>query len=532
MDAGLDAGVDAGSTLVVQWTACALYTGGQDSDAECADVQVPLRWEEPQGRHISVRMKRLRVPNARGSVWLLQGGPGGSGTVFEGVVTSFASRGDNVDIYMPEHRGVGASTRLSCPVQESPDSGMGFVLDDNEVAGCVAAMEQQWGEDAKAFTTTQAAMDLGRLIEATRRPADKVFVYGVSYGTYWAHRYLHLFPDQANGVVLDSICSPGQCQLPMDFTRNHDRIGGLLLEACGNDPLCSSKLGTGMAPVTLARDVMTRYRAGTHCPDVRAIFPPLRMSNLLGSLTQSNVNRGLVPPVLYRLNRCSAEDVQAFRVLDNTIGRPPMPNEADRQGSTLLYAVVARAELWDEPAPTVAEYTAFLDTMTITVSPSPEAYGAFLAYNSYARDGYWGQFATTSVPLLMLNGTMDPQTSLLESNPTGQHFTGPHQTYVVVDRAPHAVLFSSRYEEDPFLTCGWDLFEQFVRDPTATLDVSCATMVEPFRFTFDPAVARSIFNTNDLYEAMPGPPPAPVSRQQLDAIRERLRRDVHRTFPW
>ena len=82
------------------------------------------------------------------------------------------------------------------------------------------------------------------------------------------------------------------------------------------------------------------------------------------------------------------------------------------------------------------------------------------------------------------------------------------------------------------LTCGWDLFEQFVRDPTATLDVSCATMVEPFRFTFDPAVARSIFNTNDLYEAMPGPPPAPVSRQQLDAIRERLRRDVHRTFPW
>ena len=47
--------------------------------------------------------------------------------------------------------------------------------------------------------------DLAAVLERTRKPGQRSFVYGVSYGTYWAQRYLHVAPTQAAGVILDSI---------------------------------------------------------------------------------------------------------------------------------------------------------------------------------------------------------------------------------------------------------------------------------------------------------------------------------------
>ena len=50
-------------------------------------------------------------------------------------------------------------------------------------------------------------MDVGELINLFKRNGihDSAFVYGVSYGTYWAERYMQLFPRQAKGVILDSV---------------------------------------------------------------------------------------------------------------------------------------------------------------------------------------------------------------------------------------------------------------------------------------------------------------------------------------
>ncbi|MCC7542830.1 MAG: hypothetical protein IT379_41830 [Deltaproteobacteria bacterium] len=64
-------------------------------------------------------------------------------------------------------------------------------------AGAVPAIDGSTadaGPELRATTPTGAARDLGALIDATRGAADRVFVHGGSYGTYWAQRYLQLFP--------------------------------------------------------------------------------------------------------------------------------------------------------------------------------------------------------------------------------------------------------------------------------------------------------------------------------------------------
>jgi pimeloyl-ACP methyl ester carboxylesterase len=51
----------------------------------------------------------------------------------------------------------------------------------------------------------QTAMDLGMLADALKAPNTPIVVYGISFGTYIAHRYMHLFPEQPGAVILDSL---------------------------------------------------------------------------------------------------------------------------------------------------------------------------------------------------------------------------------------------------------------------------------------------------------------------------------------
>jgi pimeloyl-ACP methyl ester carboxylesterase len=486
---------DAGPAPLV-FTACPLVTGGSGSDAECARMQVPLFWENPDAGTLEVSIKRWVGEEPSRQIWLLQGGPGGSALVFENLAAHFSSRAAGATVYMFEHRGVGMSTRLGCP-QEDPDADGGTGLDNSEVSACLNAARAQWGEGLKGFTTTAAARDLGHAMERTSTGVTERFVYGVSYGTYWAERYLQLFPTQATGVILDSICSPGARRLPMGFATNHNTVAMELLRLCGLDATCSARVGAD--PVTMAQGLFARI-AGGHCAEVvPAVLGVNEIKALLGSLLQNVGYRVLVPALLHRLDRCDAADVQTFVALKDLI-RPSAPAPADRAMSTVLYAVVARAELWDDPPLDTAAVQAALDGLVVAAASPLEVIAAMTALETYTPDAYFRQFPNTSIPVLMMNGTLDPQTPPSTARPMGMHLAGPHQTYVEVDRAAHAIITQSRYESDPLRTCGWDLIEQFVTAPLMDLDTSCSTTVETLRFGNDAVLAQALLGTGDLYD--------------------------------
>src|SRR5262249_8548365 len=143
-----------------------------------------------------------------GQLWLLQGGPGGSASAFYSLIDVIQSRRPELDIYTLEHRGVGSSTELDCPAQTADNSDGGPLIAPNEVTACVAAVQASVGGALQQFTTSQAARDLAHVIDRTKAQGQRVFIYGVSYGTYWVQRYLQLFPTQASAAILDSILPP------------------------------------------------------------------------------------------------------------------------------------------------------------------------------------------------------------------------------------------------------------------------------------------------------------------------------------
>jgi len=88
--------------------ACPGDLPGSTQGRACAVTQVPLRWEEPDGKKINVLVARYLSDHPhQGQIWLLDGGPGGTGGIYmqQEILALYASLG--LDVYVPQHRGTG-----------------------------------------------------------------------------------------------------------------------------------------------------------------------------------------------------------------------------------------------------------------------------------------------------------------------------------------------------------------------------------------------------------------------------------------
>lgn len=495
--------------LSVTWQPCAVHTGGDDDDALCAQVPVPARWAEPATRPVSLFVKKIpaAVPSQR-ALWLLQGGPGGASDAMEVLVDALAPLDPTLDFYLLDHRGTGRSSRLGCAQQEDPASAGGSGITPDEAPACAAALKDTWGDDLAAFNITEAANDLGQLIAALNAD-DDAFVFGVSYGTLWAQRYLQLFPDQASGVVIDSIVPPTESFTRYD--RNRNSVGKLWMDVCGQDELCASKLGTD--PWAEMGALFEAVDDG-HCSALgapQAIRDALRQ--LAGNIVDFREARPLIPPLVYRARRCSDADVTAIVHFYNFIvaaagGSVLAHADGHRDGEDLpptlnsqpLFLHIATSELWDPDgdAEEVQAFAAFEALVSTDL-------GAGVArvvdvWPRYTPDALDGAFADTAVPMLMLNGTLDAATPLAGTRTVRDHFTRTAQTFVVIDGAPHAAVLNSPLKGDPDMHCGLLILESFLRDPLAEPDTSCLQELAPVSFDAPAGIALAAFGTADLWE--------------------------------
>lgn len=482
----------------VTWAPCPLYYDGRAGPtAECTTIDVPLRWADPAGPELGVFVQRLRGEGPiRGQLWLLNGGPGGSGADFDEWMQAFRELDPTLDVYTVDHRGTGRSARLGCPDQESDASDSGFYLTAAETGPCYDALRAEWGDDLAEFTTTAAARDVGALIARTAQPGQDVFVYGVSYGTYWAHRYLQIFPDQATGVVLDSIAPPTQDFVGYD--RAFNAVGRDFMDLCGADAVCADKLGVDpwQAVGVLFADI-----EDGHCRELVDAWgidgPALR--SVLGILLTSGETRTYVPAIVYRMARCEADDVDAIgTLLTLFFGEEAELGYYDRLGSDALFYNVTMSELWPEAPPSDAVILAEQAKFFMGTGLSAEI--ATATWGAYPDDGYVGAWAVTDTPLLMMNGDLDPQTPLAVASAMGDHFRGDHQWFITVPRAAHAVTVRTPVAAPDDVPCGMQLMLDFLADPTTEPDRSCLADIPAEQFVGDPEVNRLVFGTPDLWE--------------------------------
>lgn len=528
-----DAGPPAVKAEALPFTPCSVETGGSDEGAECADVEVPLDWAKPDGKTVTIFVKRIRgsAPGPHAQMWLLQGGPGGAGDGLEPMAAEVLSRNGAFDVYIPDHRGTGRSAFLDCPVSMTTRF---------DPAACGAELVKAWGRDGLAtFTTTTAARDVGHLVERTREAGQKVHVYGVSYGTYWAQRYLQLFPDQATAVTLDSVCQSGLCSfLKIDYWR--DTVGKKFLGECASDAVCGAKLGPD--PVAKVREAMAVADAGT-C-DGTAGMNGEYLQAYFGYFLASFQIRSLIPALTYRILRCSPADVTALKSTWSTLSQlfgggflAPRGAFAPARdlSSTALGFHIAFSEMEESP-PVSRDALRALMKDAVFATYRDDTRDAYDAWPRYERDEHVGKYPSSSTPVLLMNGSLDPQTPQEFADAVAPHYTKPGQTYVVFPRAAHGVTSQSptRFERGDGEPCGRTVWEQFVAAPTAALDTSCTSRILAHDFTDTSWLARYFFKTTSLWGDegdAPDVQPASLTREG-EAITRELRRMAAVTLPW
>lgn len=192
----------------LQWSEC--------GELECATIQVPLDWSEPDGDTIEVALNRhpARSADARlGSLLINPGGPGGSGLDLTEYFATTAGDDllDAYDVVGFDPRGVGASTPVQCGTDEEIDA---FYLpdtlietqDDLDAANARAAdfaanCRVESGAVIENVDTVSAARDMDVIRAAVGD--DQLNFLGFSYGTQLGATYAELYPENVGRLVLD-----------------------------------------------------------------------------------------------------------------------------------------------------------------------------------------------------------------------------------------------------------------------------------------------------------------------------------------
>ncbi|MGV9938511.1 alpha/beta hydrolase [Streptomyces sp. NPDC003401] len=196
------------------WTDC---QGG----FECANADVPLDYQDPHGRTVTlavIRKPAADPANRKGTLFLQPGGPGNSGVDFvrNNHADLPAALRDSFDVFGYDVRGVGRSSPLTCfddarytrAVTEAkgvpgPDA-YGPAL--RQAAEFDQACVDNAGELLPHIGTAYVARDIDLLREALGE--ERLTYYGRSFGSYIGTVYAALFPKRVRALALDGAYDP------------------------------------------------------------------------------------------------------------------------------------------------------------------------------------------------------------------------------------------------------------------------------------------------------------------------------------
>lgn len=478
----------------VTWHPCALVPGDNDSLAECAEVALPLDHDDPSRGTLDVFVKRLPARGEeRGQYWVLHGGPGASAVDdLWGLAAGLDADHDDLGFYAVDHRGIGGSGHLGCSAEDATSPSGSFVT-DAEYPDCIDELVDEWGDDLALISTTNSARDIGTLIGMWADDDTEVFVYGGSYGTYLAQRYLHLFPDQPTGVVLDGI-APHDRAFFVGYDARMDAVGQHLMDVCAADPGCASHFGGGH-PWDAAQRGVASIDDGS-CVVDGVDGATIRV--VLGYLTIYAPLNAYVPALAARLDRCDLDDTDAIGTIAVSLFGAVEPRDGNTgEGrSNLLGKHIGLSELWDtDLGPSLTEAFERFETYTMSLAVEVDAAKLAPVWPTFDTDAFHGVLPDYAGPLLMLQGGLDSATPLEEASVLADHFTGPAQTFAAWPYAAHGVVSSSLLPDGQ--SCGYAVLSAFVSDPEADLDLSCIDASLPPDWDGDPLISEWLFGDAD-----------------------------------
>ncbi|MET7809898.1 alpha/beta hydrolase [Streptomyces sp. NPDC005395] len=236
---GVTAPVTASATSAARpepltWSAC--EGAGVDPRQECATLDVPMDYADPDGPRIEMAVSRIPAekPDARrGALLLIAGGPGGSS------LNDPSGKGQKLpqevrdahDLIGFAPRGLAPSTPVDCGLEYADLATSRlrpWPAPDGSVDGNMAtarrtadACARNGGELIRHLGTANEARDIDRLRAALGE--RRISAWGVSYGTYVGSVYAQLFPHRTDRIVLDSVDDPDPTRVNRAWLAAHEQ---------------------------------------------------------------------------------------------------------------------------------------------------------------------------------------------------------------------------------------------------------------------------------------------------------------------
>ncbi|GAA5138323.1 alpha/beta hydrolase [Pseudonocardia adelaidensis] len=264
----------------LSWGGCADYATSatdratfDDPTLECARLEVPLDYNQPDGRTARIGVLRHRASGDRiGSLVVNPGGPGASGMSLGATMSGRLAQsqlGQRFDVVGFDPRGVGASTptidclndaeweveRADLDVDPSPQGVAQTEAENQQYAQ--RCTERSGGADVLANVGSR---DVVRDMDILRQALgdEKLTYLGYSYGTRLGSAYAEAFPQNVRALVLDGALDPEQTtvQRTVDQNAGFQQAFDAFAADCAKQPNCP--LGTDPARATATFQALTR----------------------------------------------------------------------------------------------------------------------------------------------------------------------------------------------------------------------------------------------------------------------------------
>ncbi len=480
----------------LNWKQCSLHEGQLDGKAECTYGEMPYLWLKPDGRTFKSYAKRYSSGETiKKQLWLLHGGPGASGVKdFGSWMERIVKNNPEIEVFTLDPRGVGYSEHLDCPELDFSQA-----YTDEDFQECADWFDKKYGDDKIIFGATHAAIDAAAFIKNSRREGAKVFVYGTSGGTFWAQRLLYFFPDIADGVIIEGVVPPNESMVHQD--KYTELIGRKIFDLCKEDEFCSSKMPD---PAQFYKDLKAKLDEG-HCPTlgITSEFLGHWMYNLLFYYPTHD----MIPGFLHRLDRCDQGDYDAIYSFYTKFFESSVVSDNEAFSMLLFYNQLFGETWLNEDYPTPDDIETYLDGIYedayIATGFGYDRNKQYKMWTPYVDENA-GLWSKTDVPMLMLQGKLDPSTPYDYAVLLKDNFNGEHQHFVEFEYAPHNVSSGTPLDSDPeSVHCAQSLWDQFMEDPEAELDLSCVSEVLPPDFKGENAYAEYYFGRKDYWENEP-----------------------------
>ncbi|RCV48236.1 hypothetical protein DEF23_23800 [Marinitenerispora sediminis] len=230
----------------LDWGACE----GLDADTgmECASLRVPVDWDRPRGRQITLVLGRLPATGqAEGTVLVNPGGPiGAANWYLTEYGEPFAGLRETRDIVTWDLRGGpmggGMSTTLDCTwtstrQPEVPRDQAAFA----DLAAANRAVADECRDNDPALFDNMDSASHARDMEAIRRALgeERLTLHMTSYGGFLGQAYARLFPDRVRTLYLDGVPNHDSDALYVQMAADGEAAFDRFVDWCAAEEACA-----------------------------------------------------------------------------------------------------------------------------------------------------------------------------------------------------------------------------------------------------------------------------------------------------